>query len=80
MSKLIFWLVIVFVALFGLRLLNAAKTRHRAGATRREATGADHDIEATVRCARCGVYLPKSEARDGPAGLTCGDAECARFR
>ncbi len=36
--------------------------------------------ETMVRCARCGVYLPRADAKPGPAGLTCGDPGCAQRR
>ncbi len=78
MSKLVFWLVVVFAILLALRLFNAAKARRRSDAGRTRAS--PRAIEQTVRCSRCGVYLPKAEARPGPAGLTCGDPDCARRR
>lgn len=80
MSKLVFWLVVVFAVLFALRLVNTAKAKKRAQSADRAKAGTPPPIEETVRCARCGTYLPRSEARYSPAGLTCGDAECNRRR
>jgi uncharacterized protein len=75
MSKVIFWIVVVFAVLFGLRLLNTAKAR------RRDATPpAPPAAETMVRCARCGVFLPRAEALPGPGGMTCADPDCANRR
>jgi uncharacterized protein len=78
MSKVIFWIVVVFAALLGLRLLNAAKARQRADAARRQRDAGGPAIETMVRCARCGVFVPRADALPGPAGPTCRDAACAR--
>ena len=70
MGKLVFWLVVVFVILFALRLVNASKHRAR---NRDRATGR---VGAMTRCIDCGVYLPSAEAIAGPRGPLCGDAKC----
>jgi uncharacterized protein len=79
MSKILLWVAIVLVALVGLRLLNVAKAKRRTArpdtGTRRSPPG-----EAMVRCARCGVYLPRAEATSGPAGPTCGDPRCKQLQ
>jgi hypothetical protein len=80
MSKVVFWLVVVFAILFGLRLLNAAKAKKRGDDARRQEREKPPRVEETVRCSRCGVYLPKAEARFGPKGLTCGDPNCNKLR
>ena len=80
MSKLIFWLLVVFAILFALRLVNTAKARKRAKAAEAPKAKAPPPIEETVRCSRCGTYLPKAEARYAPGGLTCGDPDCSRRR
>jgi uncharacterized protein len=79
MSKILLWIVVVVVALLGLRLLNIAKAKRRPGAPE---TGAPRTPsgETMVRCATCGVYLPRAEATPGPAGPTCGDPRCAQQR
>jgi formylmethanofuran dehydrogenase subunit E len=80
MSKLLFWLLVVFAILFALRLVNTAKARKRAKAAEAPKAEAPPPIEETVRCSRCGTYLPKAEARYAPGGLTCGDPDCSRRR
>jgi uncharacterized protein len=68
MGKIILWIVIVFAVLFVLRLLNAKKQRRD--------TGAKEPPQAMIRCAGCGVYVPRADAKPGRAGLTCGDPVC----
>jgi hypothetical protein len=80
MSKLIFWIVVVFAILFALRLINSAKAKKRAEDAGRAARDPAPPVEEMVRCSRCGTYLPKSDARYSPAGLTCGDPDCSRLR
>jgi uncharacterized protein len=79
MTKLLLWIVIVFVLLFGLRLLGIAKAKRRAGASGR-GPAPGPPAETMVRCARCGIYLPQKDAKPGPAGLTCGDPACTQPR
>lgn len=71
MGKVIFWIVIVFAVLFVLRLVNAQKAKQRNGATAKPAA-----TETMVRCVRCGVFVPRADAHESPAGLTCGDPVC----
>jgi hypothetical protein len=76
LSKLIFWIVVVFAVLFAVRLLNAAKARRRAEPTPPGAH--DKEVAASmVQCAECGVYLTKADARLLPQGFGCGDPRCA---
>jgi hypothetical protein len=81
MSKILFWIAIFFVVLFALRMINLSKSKARAREERekREAQKA-LSAEQTVRCATCGVYLPKAEAKLLPTGYHCGDPACARRR
>ena len=80
MGKIIFWLVIVFVALFVLRLSNAAKlkarSREQADQLRRQAAAG----EPMVRCNECSVYLPRSEAVAAGAGFHCPAGSCGPRR
>ena len=76
MSKLVFWIVVVVGVLLGVRLLNAAKARRRREAPRTATGKAAGATEPMVRCARCGVYLPRADALPVAAGFTCGDARC----
>ncbi len=79
MFKVLLWIVIIFVALFALRLYNASKAKRRADATRDAAqqkkAAPGHPM---VRCARCGVFLPKADATAVSAGYVCSDPACAR--
>ena len=71
MAKIILWIVIVFAVLMVLRLVNAEKARRR-----RNESSASPAAQAMVRCAACGVYVPKYDAKPGRLGLTCGDPAC----
>ena len=74
--KILLWIIFIAVLLLVLRLLNVAKSKQR-DAARRSSTVPP--AEPMVRCARCGVYLPRNDAIPGPAGLTCGDPACTRL-
>ena len=71
MGKLIFWLVVFFVALLVLRLVNVAKS-----GPRRDARPPKAKDTATIRCVNCGVYLPSADARETSRGPVCGDPQC----
>jgi len=74
MGKVIFWLVVFFVVLFALRLINVAKNRPRdpAPPPDRKPIGG-----TMTRCVDCGIYVPATDAKLGPRGAVCGDAQCA---
>jgi uncharacterized protein len=81
LGKLVFWIVVIFGLLLVLRIVNMAQARKRHDEARRRASpDAKSKPQAMVRCARCGVYLPKDEARFGPEGLVCGDPGCRKGR
>lgn len=73
MGKILFWLIIFFVALLVLRLMNVASARSRGG---RPSARAARKNPAMVRCVNCGVYVPRTEAVQGPKGPLCGDKQC----
>jgi uncharacterized protein len=77
MAKVVAWLILIFVVLFALRIINARKARSRnAGAA---AAGAGNVAsQPMVRCARCGVFLPRSDALTVAGGYACADSECAK--
>ena len=79
MIKILIWIGVIFVVLFGLRLLNVARAKRRSEDARRDRKAAPAP-ETMVRCTRCGVYLPQKDATPGPSGLTCGDPACAKPR
>jgi uncharacterized protein len=80
MGKIIFWIVVLFAVLFAVRLINVAKAKARRERAERQAKKAALPGEATVRCERCGVFLPKSEALVATTGYRCSDPACARGR
>jgi hypothetical protein len=76
MGKVIFWLVVVFVVLFGLRLINTSKARRRA----RDDEKTGRPAETMVRCGKCGVFLPLGDARPVADGYVCSDPACGKRR
>jgi uncharacterized protein len=77
MAKVIAWLVLIFVVLLALRMINARKARSRASGPA-GAAPAEIPAQPMVRCARCGVFLPRSDASPVGGGYTCADSECAK--
>jgi hypothetical protein len=77
MGKVIAWLVLIFVVLMALRVVNARKARSRM-----TAAGAGAPVESpaqpTVRCARCGIFLPRGDAHAVDGGYACVDGDCAK--
>ena len=78
MGKVVFWLVVVFAILLVLRLVNAAKSKARAG--RDDERNGTRPPAAMVRCVECGVFLPQADARPVPQGFHCGQVNCAQQR
>jgi formylmethanofuran dehydrogenase subunit E len=73
MGKLIAWLILIFLVLFALRMINLRNAR-----TRRKTAGAARAaVEPMVRCSRCGVYLPRAEARKLGDAYACAADGCA---
>ena len=75
--KILLWIGVIVVILFGLRLLNVAKAKRRSNDGNRGPAPAP-PAETMIRCSRCGVYLPQKDATPGPTGPTCGEPACAR--
>ena len=72
MGKIIAWLVLIFVVLLALRLVNHRKARRQpraAGAT---------EVAPMVRCARCGVFLPRADATQRAGEYACPDGQCVK--
>ena len=70
MARILAFLIIavgVYLLLKGAR--RKSELRERAG-ERRAATPAGEDM---VRCARCGVNVPRSEVREDAGRLVCAD-------
>jgi len=76
MGKIVLWIVVIFAILFVLRMLSVAKARRDKQSARPDARDSKTP-GPMVRCADCGVYLPKSDALPVPQGLGCGDPKCA---
>lgn len=76
MGKIVFWVVVIFVLLFGLRMWNGAKARSRG----RSAQAKKDAPQSMVQCARCGVFLPAADAKAIPGGYGCSDPACAVHR
>lgn len=77
--KILLWIVLVAAALLVLRMINIAGAKRRAGEGRGDA-GKKAGAEPMIRCARCGVYLPRAEAVSSPGGLVCGEKACLERR
>ena len=76
MSKIIAWLILIFIVLLALRMINMRNNRARR---RTEAPGKPADAgDPMVRCVNCGVFLPRAEARSVSAGFACADDQCAK--
>lgn len=73
-GKAIFWLVIIFAVLFCLRMYNVSQQKRRE---RRAAPPPSSAGEPMVRCTRCGIFLPRSEAQLVEGKIRCRDKECA---
>jgi hypothetical protein len=80
MAKIIAWLVLIFLVLFALRMIGMrnAKAQRKSGqgGNTARATSAKPGAEPMVRCIRCGVYLPRKEAREVSGGYACAAGEC----
>jgi uncharacterized protein len=76
MSKIVAWLVLIFVVLLALRLISARNSR-----VRRRTANPEKPVDAgdpMVRCANCGVFLPRAEARAVGGGFACAEGQCAK--
>ena len=70
MGKLVFWVVVILGALVVARILARQAARRQQGGAQpktRGATGRGRaappgPAESMVRCAHCGIHLPRSEA------------------
>jgi uncharacterized protein len=71
MAKIIAWLILIFLVLLALRLIGVRNARARRNAA--QGTVSKSAAEPMVRCARCGVFLPRAEAKV----ITGGSYVCA---
>ncbi len=70
MSKIIFWVVVIIVVMVGLRLWNFAKMKSNNPSVKKNQK--DHP-EEMVQCVRCGVFVPRSEAKKFSDGFHCAE-------
>lgn len=80
MGKIIFWLVVIFVVLFGVRVVNATRLHARRRAAAEAQRKAAATAQPMVRCSECGVYLPKAEALPAGTGFHCPPGACGHRR
>jgi uncharacterized protein len=73
MSKIIAWLILIFLVLLALRLIGLRNARARQKAARNSSKPV---AEPMVRCLRCGVYLPRAEAKESGGGYVCATGTC----
>jgi len=73
MTKIVIWIVVIFILLFALRMWNVAKARARDARTKSPAIAA----ERMVKCTECGVFLPVADAQQSGEGFRCADRACA---
>ncbi|MGE8638875.1 MAG: PP0621 family protein [Achromobacter sp.] len=80
MGKLLFWVVLIIAVLFVARIAARMAAAKQAGAqnTARRRQPAPAAPESMVRCAHCGIHLPRSEAVL-QNGLTWCSTEHARL-
>lgn len=65
MGKLLFWIVLIIAVLFVARIAARMAAARQAGEQpkgRSQPAPANHAPESMVRCAHCGIHLPRSEA------------------
>jgi len=79
-GKILFWLVIIIAVLMLARIAARASAGRRNGPAAGGPTGGRPPLatEQMVRCAQCGVHLPRSEATLAAGELFCS-AEHARL-
>jgi hypothetical protein len=74
MTKIIAWLILIFVVLLALRMIGVHNARKRARAA--ASAKAKSLAEPMVRCLRCGVFVPRTEARAVDGGYACASGSC----
>lgn len=77
MAKIIAWLILIFVVLLAWRMISLRNARVRRRDASRQAGAA---VQPMVRCLRCGVFLPRTEAKAIAGGHVCADGHCAEGR
>ncbi|MDR2709922.1 MAG: hypothetical protein LBB65_01045 [Burkholderiales bacterium] len=78
MGKLLFWVLVFIIAMIVWRLWNIRQWRARRRDEAPSAAQKTGREEPMVRCVRCGVFLPREEARMTHDGYRCNDEACRR--
>ena len=73
MTKILIWIVVIFLLVLAWRMWNVAKARARNAPNKNSAASA----EKMVKCVACGVFLPAADAKPSPDGFRCADSGCA---
>ena len=68
-------LILAVLVLAGVWLVRRALARSEGGEA---APRSSKPVEDLVRCAHCGVLLPRAEARDAGGATYCGDEHARR--
>lgn len=78
MGKLFIWVVIILAVMIVMRIVSARNSAKRHAAATPARQPGKGPAESMVRCAHCGVHLPRSEALL-IAGKTWCNSEHARL-
>ncbi|UDG75189.1 hypothetical protein H4P35_23865 [Achromobacter sp. 77] len=63
MGKMLFWIVLIILVLLVARVAGRMAAQRQAGPKKKaQADAAPPTLESMVRCAHCGIHLPRSEA------------------
>lgn len=71
MGKLVLWVVVIIAALMVARLLTQKQKKPLVAPPRSDKAPAPQGSEQMVRCAHCGIYMPRSEALMSNAHTWC---------
>lgn len=78
MGKILFWVVVILVALVAARMIARNNARPETGAAPKRAASSKNgaplqdEAESMVRCEHCGIHLPRSEALLQNGRTWCG--------
>jgi uncharacterized protein len=74
MGKILFWAVVIIAVLLVSRLIahQAAKAKSAGNPDQKPGAKPLGQSEQMIRCAHCGIYMPRSEAYKQDDQLWCG--------
>ena len=76
MAKILAWLILIFLVLLALRVVALRKAHGARKPARTAGSASAADAEPMVRCVRCGVFLPRTEAKKTGDGFVCTGVGC----